>query len=140
MIFLTLDINEFLQPVPSARLLAAIFLAILFLQSGTDKVFDWMGNLEWLKQHFGNSPLKNKVPLLLGIVTIFELASGFTSLAGALVYFFTGSIKVALIGAQLAAVSLLMLFFGQRMAKDYEGAASLVGYFILVLIAIVLFG
>jgi hypothetical protein len=31
-----------------------------------------------------------------------------------------------------------MLFFGQRMAKDYAGAASLVPYFILSVGAVVL--
>jgi hypothetical protein len=32
------------------------------------------------------------------------------------------------------------LFFGQRMAKDYAGAAGLVPYFLLALVAIALFG
>jgi hypothetical protein len=34
-------------------------------------------------------------------------------------------------GAQLAALNVVMLFFGQRIAKDYAGAAALVPYFIL---------
>jgi hypothetical protein len=33
-----------------------------------------------------------------------------------------------------------MLFFGQRLAKDYAGAAALVPYFILSVGAIVLMG
>jgi hypothetical protein len=33
----------------------------------------------------------------------------------------------------------VMLFFGQRMAKDYAGAAALVPYFILSIGAILLF-
>jgi hypothetical protein len=36
--------------------------------------------------------------------------------------------------AVCSAVSLLMLFFGQRMAKDYAGAAALVPYFIVIII------
>ena len=47
---------------------------------------------------------------------------------------------VATWGAQLAALNIVMLFFGQRMAKDYAGAASLVPYFIACVGAIVLFG
>jgi hypothetical protein len=34
-------------------------------------------------------------------------------------------------GAQLATIDIVLLFFGQRIAKDYAGAASLVPYFIL---------
>jgi len=37
-------------------------------------------------------------------------------------------------------VALLMLFFGQRLAKDYEGAAVLVPYFILASGALWLMG
>jgi len=33
---------------------------------------------------------------------------------------------------------LIALFFGQRMAKDYAGAAVLVPYFLLALVAIIL--
>ena len=35
------------------------------------------------------------------------------------------------IGLLIAALNFLALFFGQRIAKDYEGAAVLVNYFIL---------
>ena len=44
----------------------------------------------------------------------------------------------AFYGAVLAAVSIVALFFGQRMAKDYAGAATLVPYFLLTLAAIYL--
>ena len=33
-------------------LFAALLVSILFIQSGLDKVFDWIGNVEWLKGHF----------------------------------------------------------------------------------------
>jgi hypothetical protein len=42
-----------------------------------------------------------------------------------------GDASWAIAGAQLAALNIVMLFFGQRLAKDYAGAASLVPYFIL---------
>ena len=47
-------------PEAAAWLLQAFisaFLAILFLQSGIDKVVDRRGNLEWLTGHFAKSPL-----------------------------------------------------------------------------------
>ena len=131
-----ISLVEISQPLPSARILISGFLAVLFLQSGLDKVFDWEGNLSWLKGHFAKSPLKNFVPIMLGAITIFEVSAGLTSLAGVFMLLFTGSTGISMIGAQLAALSLLMLFFGQRIAKDYEGAATLVSYFILAILGI----
>jgi len=45
---------------------------------------------------------------------------------------------VAFYGAVISAISIVALFFGQRMAKDYAGAAVLVSYFLLSLVAIYL--
>jgi hypothetical protein len=45
---------------------------------------------------------------------------------------------VAFYGAVISAVSIIALFFGQRMAKDYAGAGVLVPYFLLTLVAIYL--
>jgi len=53
--------------------LVSAFLAILFLQSGIDKVVDRRGNLEWLTGHFAKSPLAGLVPLMLSVLTLFEL-------------------------------------------------------------------
>jgi hypothetical protein len=39
------------------QIFSSAFLAILFLQSGIDKVIDHRSNLEWLKGHFAKSPL-----------------------------------------------------------------------------------
>jgi hypothetical protein len=135
-----MDFTLLLSPVFSAQLLTAAMLAILFLQSGIDKVIDWQGNLSWLKGHFAKSPLASMVPLLLGIITVFELSAGIASFVGAIYLLATGSGEVALAGAQLSALSLLMLFFGQRIAKDYAGAATLVPYFLLSLAGIWIMG
>jgi hypothetical protein len=41
----------------SLQIFASAFLAILFLQSGIDKIVDRRGNFEWLKAHFAKTPL-----------------------------------------------------------------------------------
>ena len=46
--------------------------------------------------------------------------------------------SVAFCGAVVAAIAVVALFLGQRMAKDYAGAAVLVPYFLLTLVAIYL--
>ena len=130
---------SFLEATTSAQILTAAFLAILFLQSGIDKIVDWKGNLSWLKGHFKKSPLEGMVPVLLGTITFFEVLAGLVSAAGMIMILVSGEVQIALMGAQLCALSLVMLFFGQRTAKDYEGAAVLVPYFILAVGAIFLF-
>lgn len=130
---------ELLQAIPSARLIAAAILAVLFLQSGIDKITDWKGNMEWLQGHFKNTPLKNMVPANLGLITFLEVLTGLVSAAGLVMLLMDGSSQIALIGAQLSGLTLAMLFFGQRIAKDYEGAATLISYASFVLISIVLF-
>ena len=44
------------------QIFASAFLAILFLQSGIDKIVDRRGNFEWLKGHFAKSPLLESSP------------------------------------------------------------------------------
>lgn len=121
-----------------AQASCAAFLAILFLQSGLDKVFDWAGNLDWLTGHFAKSPVAGLVRPMLAAVTVTELAAGALSGLGTIQILLTGSRSLAIGGAGLAVVALLQLFFGQRIAKDYAGAAVLVPYFILTQLALLL--
>ena len=120
------------------RILVSAFLAILFLQSGIDKVVDRQGNLEWLKGHFAKSPLAGMVSLLLGLLTLIELAAGLLSGIGFLALVFAHDSTIAFYGAVMSAIAIIALFFGQRMAKEYAGAAVLVPYFLLTLVAIYL--
>ena len=120
-------------------LITAVF-AVLFLQSGIDKVLDRRGNLDWLTGHFAKSPLAGMVGLLLSLITIMELAAGALSALGCLLILFRHDATVGFYGAVLAGLALLALFFGQRMAKDYPGAAALVPYFLVVIAGILWLG
>jgi hypothetical protein len=121
-----------------SQILVSVFLAILFLQSGIDKVVDRRGNLEWLKGHFAKSPLAGMVPLLVSAITILEIAAGALSAAGCALIVLKHDSTFAFYGALFAAISIIALFFGQRMAKDYAGAGTLVPYFLLALSALYL--
>ena len=120
------------------QIFASAFLAILFLQSGIDKIVDRGGNFEWLKGHFAKSPLTGIVPALLISITILEVAAGALSAAGCVFVILSHDSTVAFYGAAISAVAVLALFFGQRMAKEYAGAAVLVPYFLLMLVAMYL--
>src|SRR6266404_1932237 len=128
--------------VPEATYLMQIFgsafLAILFLQSGIDKIIDRRGNLEWLKGHFAKSQLAGVVHILLAAIAILEVAAGALSAIGCIILIVSRETTLAFYGAVISAVAILALFFGQRMAKDYAGAAVLVPYFLLALVAIYL--
>jgi hypothetical protein len=120
------------------QIFGSAFLAILFLQSGIDKVIDYRGNLEWLKGHFAKSPLAGVVPVLVTGITILEVAAGALSAIGCIILIVSRETTLAFYGAVISAFALIALFFGQRMAKEYAGAAVLVPYFLLTLVTIYL--
>ncbi len=132
------DLHTPAGAIHGIQVLSSAFLAILFLQSGIDKIADRRGNLEWLRGHFAKSPLAGMVPLMVTVITIMEIAAGALSAIGCLLIFIRRDSTLAFYGAVISALSLLALFFGQRMAKDYAGAAVLVPYFLLSLAAIYL--
>ncbi len=122
------------------QLLVSLFLAIPFLQSGIDKILNWKGNRDWLNGHFAKSPFAGMVSLLLFLLTILECAAGILSGIGFVVLIFSHNPAIAFYGAIVSAVAVTALFFGQRMAKEYAGAAILVPYFLVALAAIYLLG
>lgn len=129
-------IINLLDAFTSMQILTMAFLTILFLQSGFDKVFDYQGNYKYLQEHFSKSPLKNTVSILFPVITILEVLAGVFSLAGLFMFFIDGTSSIGLIGAQLSALCIVMLFLGQRLAKDYNGAVTLAKYFLVCLAAI----
>lgn len=115
-------------------LFCGLFVAILFIQSGLDKVFDWKGNLGWLNGHFSKTFLAPMVPMMLATITVLEVLTGVVALVGTIYLLFTGERVVLFAAGALGAASITALFFGQRIAKDYPGAAVLVPYFTLMLV------
>lgn len=120
------------------QVLVSAFLAVLFLQSGLDKVVDRKGNREYLSAHFAQSPLASTVGPMFLVITILEVSAGVLSGLGCALLLLTHDSTVAYFGALIGGVNIVALFFGQRMSKDYAGAAALVPYFLLALAAIYL--
>ena len=114
------------QAIYVMQIFASAFLAILFLQSGIDKIVDRRGNFEWLKGHFAKSPLAGIVPVLLICITVLEVAAGALSAIGCVLVILLKDSTFAFYGAIFSAAAVTALFFGQRMAKEYAGAAVLV--------------
>jgi len=120
------------------EILILLFLIVTFMQSGIDKITDWKGNIEFIKSHFKNSPLRNNVPLLLAVILTIEIVAGIFMIIGTYQIYSSGLKEIALIGVELSAVALIFLLIGQRLAKDYAGAMTLAVYFIITLLGVFL--
>ncbi len=114
----------------ATEILLLLFLVITFIQSGIDKLFDWGGNLSWLKSHFLKTAFKDFVPFLLGVLVFIEMVSGVLCAIGIVEILFANQNNIALYGSVFSSISLLVLLLGQRLAKDYDGARTIVIYFI----------
>tara|TARA_B100000767_G_scaffold269871_1_gene292482 strand:+ start:1217 stop:1603 length:387 start_codon:yes stop_codon:yes gene_type:complete len=119
-------------------LFVLIFFLVVFLQSGLDKVFDYKGNLSFLNDLLGVYFSRPLIQLALISVTILELISGTLCLIGVFDYIFNDSIFIGLIGLIIGNIALLVLLFGQRVSKNYDGAKTIAIYFILAIIGIAL--
>jgi uncharacterized membrane protein YphA (DoxX/SURF4 family) len=114
----------------SAILITLAFFAITFIQSGYDKIMDWKGNVGWLKGHFASTIIKNSVPAALMLVLVLEILAGAFSVIGMVKIWKGEGNDFAFYAAVLSAITLLILLLGQRLAKDYDGARTIVIYFV----------
>jgi hypothetical protein len=127
-------------PLWFGGLAVTAFFAIAFLQSAADKWLDSKGNLDYLTGHFANSPLRSTVVPMFWAITVLESLAGVLCGLGTLQTLFGLGTGLGLIGLVLAIISLLCLFFGQRLAKDYGGAVVLASYFAVALLGLILVG
>ena len=125
-------------PEKVAFLLVLVFFLIVFIQSGLDKILDYKGNLNFLKDLLKIYFSPTLIELALISVTILELTSGILCLIGIMNFLFNGSNFIGLIGLIVGSIALLVLLFGQRVSKNYDGAKTIAIYFVLAMIGIAL--
>ncbi len=119
-----------------ASFFVLLFLAVTFIQSAYDKVFDWQANVDWLKGHFAKTVLKNYVPVAVFILLALELVTGVLTLVGCVELLVNGGRKFGFLGAMFSCISLTFMLIGQRLAKDYDGARTIAIYFIPAVLAV----
>ena len=127
---------KFKGPLVLCQVLIAILMMITFLQSSFDKIINRKENLEFFNSHFANSPLLGFTSLLLSIITVMEFIGGFMLVYGIYFVFVERTTLWIFYGFILVSLTLIALFTGQRLAKDYVGAADLIPYFTLVMLGI----
>ena len=127
-----------MTPEKIAFLFVLAFFLIVFIQSGIDKVFDFKGNLSFLNDLLGAFFSQPLIKLALISVTILELLSGTLCLIGIVDVLLNGSNFIGLLGLIVGSFALLVLLFGQRVSKNYDGAKTITIYFILSTVGIAL--
>lgn len=120
----------------AASILILVFLAITFIQSCHEKIFHWKENLDFFKEHFAQTRIKNLVHFALIKLLILELISGVLCVVGAIELLLSNGRMFGLYGAICSCITLLAMLFGQRLAKDYDGARTIAIYFIPAVIAV----
>lgn len=129
---------ETMIPQNVTFLFVLAFFLIVFLQSGLDKIIDYKGNLAFLKNLFKAFFPPPLISVALISVTILEIFSGVLCLVGIVDFILNNNSHIGFLGLIVGSLALLVLLFGQRVAKNYEGAKTIAIYFILAMIGIVL--
>jgi hypothetical protein len=120
----------------TATVLVLVFLTITFIMSAHDKLFHWNDNMAWMKPHFEKTILKNYVPQAVGVLVFFELIAGISCVVGIIELYINGGRMFGFYGAVFSCISLLMMLFGQRLAKDFDGARTIAIYFVIAILGV----
>ena len=122
-----------------AQILVSIFFSIVFFQSSIDKINDREGNLKFFNDHFKGTFFQNYTSKSLNLLTLLEITSAFLCFLGILYKLLYHDSIFIYYGLLMSAIVLLSLLLGQRLAKDYVGAADITIYFILCIVTILSF-
>lgn len=120
----------------TASVLVLAFLALTFIMSVHEKVFHWNDTMAWLKPHFEKTILKNRIPIATGVLVLFELISGILCVIGIVELYINGGRMFGFYGAVYSCITLLFMLFGQRLAKDFDGARTIAIYFMVAVLGV----
>ena len=122
-----------------AQILSSIFFSVVFFQSSIDKVLDRKGNLDFFESHFKNTLFHKTYSHALTALMLFELIAACLCVYGCIHSIVYNNTDFIFYGLLVTSFVLLSLLLGQRIAKDYVGAADITIYFTLCIIIIMSF-
>jgi len=122
-----------------SQILVSIYFSIVFFQSSIDKIIDRENNILFFNEHFKNTIIKKFVPMLLTSLAVLEFFVASLNALAIIYSLLYSNLTFIFYGLLACSVVLLMLLFGQRLAKDYVGAADITIYFILCIVTIMSF-
>jgi hypothetical protein len=120
----------------TASVLVLAFLALTFIMSAHEKLFHWKDTMAWLKAHFEKTILKTRIPLATGVLVLFEVISAILCIVGMVELYINGGRMFGFYGAVYSCITLLFMLFGQRLAKDFDGARTIAIYFMVAVLGV----
>lgn len=121
-----------------AELLILLFLIVTYAFSFFEKVFDWKNTIGYIEKNFEKTVIKNYIKPLIAFLVFIEAIALFFLIIGLFDLIFYNKTRFAIIGISIVASSIIYMLIGQRIAKDYPGATSLVSYFLLTVFCLYL--
>ncbi|ATA89038.1 hypothetical protein [Capnocytophaga stomatis] len=117
-----------------ALLFVFLFLIITFGYSAFEKIINFKESVIYYKNYLSETFLEKYITLILFFVIVAEVISTILFLIGIFEVFSLKSVYYGFYGLVITSSTLLCFLFGQRLAKDYEGARGIAIYFIICLI------
>jgi len=111
--------------------LLLLFPAVIFLQSGLDKVFKPEGNKAYIISVFEKTFLNSISGILFYLLLLLEVTCGIMAVAGIFMLALQGDDTLGYYTFIVSVITLSGLLAGQRIAGDYPGAAGIMPYLIL---------
>jgi hypothetical protein len=121
------------------QILILVYIIVSFGYSAIEKILQHKESIEFYSVHFKKTFLKNYIPSMLNLVIVLELITVITCVSGLYFLLITNEKQIGLYGLILAAITLIGLMIGQRIAQDYSGAMNITIYFILTVFGVYLF-
>ena len=119
--------------------LMLLFPAVIFLQSGLDKVFKPEGNKAYIISVFEKTFLNSISGILFYLLLLLEVTCGIMAVAGIFMLALQGDDTLGYYTFIVSVITLSGLLAGQRIAGDYPGAAGIMPYLILAFAGLYLF-
>ncbi|MFK8281174.1 hypothetical protein [Capnocytophaga cynodegmi] len=113
-----------------------LFLIITFGYSAFEKIVDFRKSVIYYRDYLSDTFLEKYIAIILIFVIAAEVISTILFLVGIFEIFSLGAVFYGFYGLVIASSTLLCFLFGQRLAKDYEGARGIAIYFIICLIGL----
>ena len=122
----------------TAQILIIIYILITFAYSALEKVFQWKESTVYYRSHFKDTFMEKLIPPSLILVIFLEIITVVLLTWGIYDLILLNQKQTGFYGLLLAAITLLGLMIGQRIAKDYSGAMLITIYFILTVFGVFL--
>lgn len=113
-----------------------LFLLITYFFSVSEKVLDYKGTLAWMRPHFGKTVIRKHLQPALMVLILSEVITLLYSVFSIYQYYISGDTASIHYANLSNIICLLLMLIAQRIAKDFDGARTIVIYLSISLLAL----